>query len=90
MDIDTTSFLVRPKEVRLRRLDAVLQSFSQITRLPAISFLRLTGHMVFLEKLIPGAHIRLSSFQFHLKESRNPEMDYGTFLPVPQSILRDF
>ena len=89
MDIDTASFLVRPTEVRLRRLDAILQSFSQNTRLPAISFLRLIGHMVSLEKLIPGARIRLRSLQFHLKESWNPEMDYGTLLSIPQSLLRD-
>ena len=83
MDFNMESFTVRPSTDRLSRFNALLRLFFLEDRLSALMFLKLIGHMVSLEKLIPLARIRIRPVQFHLADSWNPAMDYS--LPVPIS-----
>lgn len=89
MDIDTSSFLVRPTEARLRRFAAIRSSFCLGAELQARQFLRLLGHMVSLEKIVPGARLRMRSLQFHLKALWSDRDDLLCPIPVSADIWPD-
>ena len=89
MDIDTQSFLTRPTADRIQRLNGVLRSFSIGVPVAAVVFLRLLGHMVSLEKIVPGARLRLRSIQFHLKDHWSSEQDLSTLVPVVSALQPD-
>ena len=89
MDIDTSLFLVRPTDARLRRFAGILSSFCLGADLPARLFLRLLGHMVSLEKIVPGARIRIRSLQFHLRALWLDRNDLSCLIPVSSDIWPD-
>lgn len=89
MDLDTESFQVRPTEARVDKFLALLRSFLQADQLPALSFLRLLGHMVSLEKLVPGARLRMRSLQFHLRDHWGPQADLDFLVPLSPNLRPD-
>ena len=70
MRIDSLNSKVYPSEARIERLRLLLQTFLRTEAPQAIVWLRVLGHMVSLEKLVPQARIHtcMRSLQWHLKE----------------------
>lgn len=89
MDLDTASFLVRPAERRLQRFESVRRSFSIDRSQTALQYLRVIGHMVSLEKLIPGARLRIRSLQFHVSSHWDFSKDVLTLIPMSFEVFAD-
>ena len=87
MDLDTSTFLVRPSESRLSRLDAALSSFLEEDAPSALGYLRLLGHMVSVERMIPLARLRIRPLQYYLNENWSPELDVKTQIPKSSELL---
>ena len=89
MEFETVSFTVRPSKDRLSRLDAVLKLFLRDGKPTAQQYLRLLGHMISLEKLIPLARLRIRPIQFFLADSWSTEQDMLKKIPRSTKILSE-
>ena len=85
MLIDSVKSQVYPSESRIQRLRALLQSFLMTEAPPAIVWLKVLGHMVSLEKLVPQARIHMRAIQWHLKERWSPITDPKTMQVQPSA-----
>jgi len=84
MQIDSVLSKVYPSEARIKRFSDLLQIFLKTEAPPAILWLRVLGHMVSLEKLVPRARLHMRSLQWKLKESWSP-ITGNKFLKVQPS-----
>ena len=84
MDIDTDLALAFPSEKRIERFLQLVHLFRESETLPAWDWLRLIGHMVSLEKLVPWGRCHLRSIQFQLRQHWDQARDHK-YRPVPVS-----
>ena len=90
MEIDTSMARVLPAQKRVERLLELVLSFRETDSLPAWDWLRLIGHLVSLEKLVPWGRLHLRSLQFHLKEHwAYPEEPKSVMVPMTTEVLLD-
>ena len=85
MVIDSVQSRVYPSEARIQKLRTLLQDFLRTEAPPAIVWLRVLGHMVSLEKLVPQARQHMRSLQWHLKERWSPIADPRTMQVQPSA-----
>ena len=86
MKIDTSANRVYPSEQRINRFLNLIEEFAELTSPPAIMWLKLLGHMVSLEKLVPYGRMHLRSLQFQLKQHWSQKSDITS---VPVAISAD-
>ena len=84
MDIDTTLGLAFPTPGRVEKLLQLIQQFRDLEAPPALEWLRLLGHLVSLEKLVPWGRLHLRSLQFQLRSHWSQATD-SKWAPVPHS-----
>jgi ribonuclease HI len=87
MQLDTATFMVKPSEDRLSRLDAALRSFFRDEAPTAKAYLRIMGHMASLEKMLPLARLRIRPIQQHLASCWSTEQDMETRVPISLEVL---
>ena len=81
MDLDSSEALARPSQARVRKFLSLLRLFLASDVHSARSWLRVIGHMVSLEKLVPTARGRIRSAQWCLRDAWRQSTD-SPFSPV--------
>ena len=90
MEIDTLLGIVCPAPKRVTRLLEIVQIFRDSDHLPAWEWLRLIGHLVSLEKLVPWGRMHLRSLQYHLRKHWTQDMDAkSTMVPMSNEVILD-
>ena len=85
MKIDSVKTKVFPSEARILKLRSLLETFLKTEAPPAIAWLRVLGHLVSLEKLVPQARLHMRAIQWHLKERWSPIVDPNTMKIQPSA-----
>jgi hypothetical protein len=90
MRINTQIVRVFPADKRIDRLVELVQLFRESDFQPAWEWLRLIGHLVSLEKLVPMGRMHLRSLQLRLKEFWSQDQDARkTMIPLSTEIVLD-
>ena len=90
MEIDTAVGRVLPAPKRIDRLLELVQQFRASDHQSAWDWLRLLGHLVSLEKLVPWGRMHLRSLQFQLKEYWNQSVNAKkTMVPITSGVILD-
>ena len=90
MKIDSIQTKVFPSEARILKLRRLLETFLETEAPPAITWLRVLGHLVSLEKLVPQAKMHMRAIQWHLKERWSPRADSRSMkIPPSAEVLLD-
>ena len=84
MELDTGLALAFPATKRVERLLQIIQQFRDLESPPAWDWLRLLGHLVSLERLVPRGRQHLRSLQFQLRCHWSQATD-SKWTPVPLS-----
>ena len=84
MLLDSTLLRAFPTEERISRFLDLTARFLAQPSPNARLWQSVLGHMASLEKLVPGARLRMRSLQFRLRESWNANVD-SPYQPVPLS-----
>ena len=80
--LDSVALKAFPTEARINRFMETTARFMAQNSPPARLWQSVLGHMASLEKLVPGARLRMRSLQFALKGCWSPVVD-SPFQPVP-------
>ena len=83
--IDTHRFWVSPTKKRVESARLILTEFLGSDEQQARSWQSLLGHLSSLEKLVPGARLRMRPLQFFLNKTWN-RISQQTWIPIPQDL----
>ena len=86
--IDSKTFWAFPSEKRISNALSLLTEFLSCNIKPAKAWQCLLGHMSSLEKLVPGARLRMRTMQFHLYQEWDRSSP-SSLIQIPQHVRLD-
>ena len=88
VQINSSTLWASPTEKRVNNALSLISEFVSCGAKPAKSWQSLLGHMSSLEKLVPGARIRMRSLQFHLNREWD-RVSQSALISIPPSLFPD-